>query len=97
MVCRAYLSLIENGIPGEIYNVCTGKPFSLISIINMLKKITGRSIVIGIHSELIRPNEILRLYGNPNKLLSCIGNLDQFSIEDTLKWMLNDELDAGFS
>lgn len=96
MVCGAYLSLIKNGVSGEIYNVCTGKPFSLLSIINMLKKITGRSMDIGIQSELIRPNEILRLYGNPSKLLSCIGTLDQFSIEDTLNWMLEDEIDAFF-
>jgi nucleoside-diphosphate-sugar epimerase len=97
MVCGAYLSLIENGVPGEIYNVCTGKPFSLISIINMLEQITGRSMDVGIQSELIRQNEILRLYGNPNKLLSCIGNLVQFSIMDTLNWMLEDEIDAIFS
>jgi len=96
MVCGAYLSLIKNGVPGEIYNVCTGKPFSLLSIINMLKKITGKSLDIATQSELIRPNEILRLYGNPSKLLSCIGTLDQFSIEDTLNWMLEDEIDDFF-
>ncbi|MCE2686750.1 MAG: GDP-mannose 4,6-dehydratase [Cryomorphaceae bacterium] len=93
MVCGAYLSLIEKGIPGEIYNICTGKPYSLNNILKILKAITGKSMDICINNELIRPNEIQRLYGNPLKLLSCTGNLNQFSIEETLNWMLGIDID----
>ena len=45
-------------------------------------------IKIVIVTELFRKNEILKIYGNNEKLELCIGNTRLFTINETLLWML---------
>ncbi|MEZ5701533.1 MAG: NAD-dependent epimerase/dehydratase family protein [Burkholderiaceae bacterium] len=40
MVCDAYLRLLDKGVAGETYNVCTGRPYSLSEVIDQLEKLT---------------------------------------------------------
>jgi len=40
-VCEAYLRLLQQGQPGQKYNVCSGRPVSLKSVIDALKKSAG--------------------------------------------------------
>lgn len=88
MVCSAYLKLLDKGHAGEIYNICTGKAFSLRHVMDILEKMTGHKINININPDLIRVNEIKSLFGNPEKLLTCTGHFNEFSLEETLTWML---------
>ena len=88
MVCSAYLELLDKGHPGEIYNICTGKAFSLRHVMDILENLTGHKINININPDLIRANEIKSLYGNPEKLFACTGQLNEITLEETLKWML---------
>lgn len=88
MVCTAYLNLLEKGVPGEIYNICTGKAFSLRHLMNLLENITDKKIEINIDSNLVRINEIQSLFGNPRKLIACTGQIEMYTLEETLKWML---------
>ncbi len=88
MVCTAYLNLLEKGVPGEIYNICTGKAFSLRHLMNLLENITGKKIEINIDSNLVRTNDIQSLFGSPRKLIACTGQIERYTLEETLKWML---------
>lgn len=87
-VCESYLRLLQLGQPGQIYNVCSGRPVSLKMAIDALKRITGHEIQIKVNPDFIRPNEVHRLCGNPAKLEACIGKLQHPSLEETLRWML---------
>jgi nucleoside-diphosphate-sugar epimerase len=87
-VCESYLRLLQLGQPGQIYNVCSGRPVSLKMAIDALKRITGHEIQIKVNPDFIRPNEVHRLCGSPAKLEACIGKLQHPSLEETLRWML---------
>jgi nucleoside-diphosphate-sugar epimerase len=91
MVCKAYLALLEYGVPGQVYNVCSGQPFALQHVIDNLEKLTGHSMAIKVSPAFVRANEVHHLCGSPSKLLACLGNLGgvkSYSLPDTLRWML---------
>lgn len=88
-VCEAYLRLLQQGQPGHTYNVCSGRPVSLKSVIDALKHITGHDLQTKINSAFVRANEVNRLCGNPAKLEACIGPLQHPPLEETLRWMLS--------
>jgi len=71
MVCKAYLALLEHGVPGQIYNVCSGQPFNLKHVINTLEKLSGHSMAIKVNPAFVRVNEVHRLCGSPEKLAAC--------------------------
>jgi nucleoside-diphosphate-sugar epimerase len=91
-VCEAYLRLLKNGQPGQIYNVCSGRPISLNFVIDTLKNITGHDLQIKINPDFIRANEVHSLCGNPSKLLACVGQLQYPSLEETMRWMLSESV-----
>lgn len=95
MVCDAYLSLLETGWPGEVYNVCTGQPYTLHHVISVLSEITGHVLNVHVNPAFVRANEVHRLCGNPNKLMSCTGLLPEYKLQDTLRWMIDNEVAAA--
>ena len=90
MVCEAYLGLLTHGKPGEAYNVCSGKPYTLQRVLATLQAITGHSLFVDVNPAFVRDNEVHRLYGSPDKLHATLGkNLHGFQLEETLRFMLN--------
>lgn len=88
MVCEAYLRLLNKGQRGQIYNVCSGHPYTLQHVINTLERITGHTMAVDVNPAFVRANEVHRLCGSPAKLLSVGGSLGEWGLEDTLRWML---------
>jgi GDP-6-deoxy-D-talose 4-dehydrogenase len=68
MVCNAYLQLLQYGEAGETYNICSGKPFALQYVIDLLTRITEHSIKVEVDPAFVRANEVLRLCGSPAKI-----------------------------
>lgn len=87
-VCEAYLQLLEKAKPGEVYNVCTGKPVTLKSVLALLSQITGHQLQVRVNPAFVRNNEIHRLCGSPAKLVGVVGEVTSPSLSDTLRWML---------
>jgi nucleoside-diphosphate-sugar epimerase len=87
-VCDAYLKLILAAVPGDVYNICSGTPVSLSSVIELLQSITHHEIDVRVNPEFVRPNEVHRLCGSPVKLENCIGSINKFRLDETLEWML---------
>jgi nucleoside-diphosphate-sugar epimerase len=88
MVCNAYLALLVHGVPGEVYNVCSGQPHTLQHLIRTLEGITGHTMVVDVNPTFVRANEVHRLCGSPAKLHAAVGPLGHWVLEDTLRWML---------
>lgn len=88
MVCDAYLALLAHGVPGDVYNVCSGKPYTLQHVIGLLTEITGHTMDVQMNPAFVRANEVHRLCGSPDKLLTCTGPMQVPTLEDTLRWML---------
>jgi GDP-6-deoxy-D-talose 4-dehydrogenase len=93
MVCDAYLQLLQHGEPGETYNVCSGRPYTLQFVLNELTRLTGRPIKVQVNPQFVRTNDLHRLYGSPAKLDSMLAaygiTLNRPALADTLQSMLD--------
>ncbi|MHB8784899.1 MAG: NAD-dependent epimerase/dehydratase family protein [Thauera sp.] len=92
MVCDAYLALLNHGQPGEVYNVCSGRPYALQLVIDTLADLSGHALEAKVNPAFVRANEVHRLCGNPGKLHTLCAQahvkLKQPSLSDMLAWML---------
>lgn len=88
MVCQSYLALLQAGVCGESYNVCSGRPYALRELIDVLRDLTNHDITVKVNPKFVRDNEVHRLCGDPGKLISVVGELPKFELRDTLAWML---------
>lgn len=84
MVTDAYLRLLDKGLTGEIYNVCSGKMYSLLDVIDVLTGLTGHSIEVRVNPAFVRANEVHRLCGDPSKLVFCIGQVSVINLAECL-------------
>jgi len=88
MVCKAYRALLERGVAGEVYNVCSGRPYSLEYVIGALAELSGHQLEVRVNPAFVRANEVHRLCGDPSKLIDTVGELPQIPLHATLHWML---------
>lgn len=93
-VAKVYLDLLEMGLVGEVYNIASGRTYSLGGVIEVLKVMTGKAIEIKVNPLFVRKNEIPILSGDPSKLESCIGRIQWRDLHNTLDWMLNNSINT---
>jgi len=84
-VVKAYYLLLEKGVAGELYNVCSGIGRSIKEIIDMLSKLLSIKINIEIDKEKIRPGDNKVIIGDSSKIHSLTGWQPQISIMDSLR------------
>lgn len=88
-IVRAYRLLIEKGVSGSIYNICSGNSISGTEILNELIKLSKINPKIIIDKDKMRPSDIPELYGSYKKLNNDTGWEPEISITNTLKDVLN--------
>ena len=87
-VVAAYLRLLETHTTASAYNICSGTATSLLSVIETLNGLASYKIKVSVNPDFVRSDEIKTLYGSPALLESAIGKYRQFSLTDTLAWIL---------
>ena len=95
MICAAYLSLLDFGVAGEIYNVSSGNAHSLQDVLNILIQITGHHPKIVINPDFVRSNEVRRMSGNPRKLNQLLEQHQVLLPKKDLSSTLQDMLSAA--
>ncbi len=88
MVTDAYLKLLDKAAAGEIYNICSGKTYTLYQVIDALTELTGHPINVVVNPAFVRANELHRLCGDASKLVRTIRAFDSIALKDMLRWML---------
>lgn len=83
-VVNAYRLLLEKGKKGEVYNICSGNGTSLTSIIKTLSEISGINITTHTDQSLIRPNDIAKIIGSNQKLVSDTSWNINYNLKQTL-------------
>jgi GDP-4-dehydro-6-deoxy-D-mannose reductase len=89
-VARGYRLLIERGTPGEVYNLGTGQPRSIRSILDGLLALTSVEPVVETDPALIRPLEAPVQYPDTSRLHAATGWVPQIPFEQTLHDVLED-------
>jgi GDP-4-dehydro-6-deoxy-D-mannose reductase len=86
----AYVALAERGTPGEIYNVCSGRPTKIEEVLRTLVNIAHVPVEIREDPKRMRPVDTPRSYGCNDKLRSATSWEPQHSLKDTLRDLYND-------
>lgn len=84
-ICECYYKLAISTFRSEIVNLCTGKTYSLKTIITLFNNLTNFSPIVSINQAFVRKNEILKLSGNPKKLNAMIDLECTYNIENLIK------------
>ncbi len=88
-VVRAYRLLLEKGNPGEVYNVCSGKAWSIGEILDILRGQAGRPIAVEADPARGRSEDVPTLVGSFAKLEAATGWRPGIPLERTLKDLLD--------
>lgn len=88
-VILAYDAILEKGVPGEVYNVCSGRGYSIQDIVDCLSRLTQIPIEIEQRSDLLRPIDNPILIGSYKKLHRETGWEPTHSIEQSLEKIYN--------
>jgi len=88
-IVRAYWVAATKATPGEVYNICTGKDYSMQEVLDMLLKMTDKKIKITQDPERMRPSDVQVLLGDCSKFMKETGWKPEISYEQTLKETLD--------
>ncbi len=89
-IANAFYLVMVGNTSGNIYNVCGGEPLKMRHYTNTLIKLSGLTDVEqDIDPKLWRPIDIQYQDGDPTKIMTELGWKPQYSIEDTLKDLLD--------
>jgi GDP-4-dehydro-6-deoxy-D-mannose reductase len=87
-IVRAYWLLLQRGLPGEVYNICSEKAYSVRQIVNMLAELGQVKIELYSRPELQRKNDIPLLLGSAGKLRRDTDWRPEIPLRQTLSDLL---------
>jgi GDP-4-dehydro-6-deoxy-D-mannose reductase len=92
-VIRAYYSILEKGVTGEVYNVCSGRGHSILDIVSTLSELTHIPVIVEQKQTLLRPIDNPVLIGSYDKLQYISGWKPECPLEKSLEKIHNYWLD----
>ena len=88
-VVRAYLLLVERGVPGEVYNVCSGIGQRVGDLARRVLAAVGADATVEVDPALVRKVEIPWLVGDPAKLHGTTGWTPTLTCDDIIADLIN--------
>lgn len=87
-VVAAYELLAGKGEPGEVYNICSGSPVKIQTILDILLSLTDEKIEVATDTARLRSKEAPVLYGDPGRL-KRLGWAPAYALEQGLSETLD--------
>jgi GDP-4-dehydro-6-deoxy-D-mannose reductase len=72
-VVAAYRLLLEQGAPGEVYNVCSGRDVAMSEVAAQLLSLAGADLTLETDPQLVRPVDVPVLRGDAGRLHAATG------------------------
>ncbi len=88
-VVRAYWLILEEGEPGEVYNIGSGVPHSIQELLDTLLSLSEVEIAVEQDPTRMRPSDVPISYCDYSKLWECTGWEPTISFEESLRDVLN--------
>jgi GDP-4-dehydro-6-deoxy-D-mannose reductase len=88
-VVRAYFLALEKGVPGEVYNIATGRGVKIKDLLERLLKIARIDIKIEVDPARLRPSDVELLVGSAEKFQKATGWKPEIPFDQTLEDLLN--------
>jgi GDP-4-dehydro-6-deoxy-D-mannose reductase len=88
-VVRAYRLLVERGVPGEAYNVCSGADVAIQDVADHLAASSSVPVTFALDPARLRPVEVQVIRGDNAKLRAATGWAPEIPLEKTLAEVLD--------
>ena len=85
-----YVQVIgQRGKAGEVYNLCSGRSYSINKILDILLSLAKKSIRVEVDAEKFRPLDNPQINGDCSRIETEFGLRPEFAMEKTLLDLLN--------
>lgn len=89
-VIHAYLLLLQKGVSGATYNVCSGKGVAMRDILNALIGLSTIKVEVRVDPSRLRPSDLPVLIGDPRRLRQATGFAPSGNLDGALADLLAD-------
>ncbi len=89
-VVKAYRLLLLQGMPGEVYNICSGQGVQLSEVVSEIARQTGMTVTCRTDPAFVRPKENRRVIGSYEKIEKYCGFAPQIPFSQTIADMIAD-------
>ena len=88
-IVRGYWALLDRGEPGEVYNLCSGRPWAIQQVLDfLLGESRSKGISVETDPARLRPSDVMVLDGDPSKIRNATGWAVEIPFEQTLRDLL---------
>jgi GDP-4-dehydro-6-deoxy-D-mannose reductase len=88
-IVKAYWLAAEKCDPGEVYNICSGEPRTIQSMLDTLLSFTDAKVEVKHDPSRMRPSDVPILKGDFSKFSKKTGWKPEIPFDQTLKDILN--------
>lgn len=85
---HGYWLALEAGEPGDVYNICSGKGYSIREVIEKLIATSGADVKVQVEPERLRPSDVPLLVGDRTKFTERTGWHPRIPFDQTLSDVL---------
>jgi GDP-4-dehydro-6-deoxy-D-mannose reductase len=96
-VVRGYHFILQKGVSGEVYNICSGNGIAITDLIDLFRQISGTNPEVSIDTSLLRPVENPNVVGSFRKLQNDTAWKPEIALKDSLTEMYNFWLENEFT
>jgi GDP-4-dehydro-6-deoxy-D-mannose reductase len=89
-ITRAYRLLLEKGVSGRTYNICSGRSISGHDILDEILRAAGNRPPVEQDATKMRPSDTPDIYGSHDKITADTGWQPQIDIATTIKDVVAD-------
>jgi GDP-4-dehydro-6-deoxy-D-mannose reductase len=86
---RAYRALAQRGVPGRVYNVCSGQAYAVRELLERLISMARVRLEVRPDPALFRPSDNPIVLGDPSRIMQETGWRPTIPIEHTLRDLLD--------
>ena len=85
-IVRGYWLLLERGEPGEVYNLCSGRSWTIREVLDfLLAHSSAKGIAVECDPARLRPSDVMILEGDSSKIRKAVGWEVEIPFQQTLK------------
>lgn len=84
-VINAYISIMSGEYWGQVFNICSGQPMQIKTVLELLLSNSNKKIDYFINPDLVRNTDVISVYGSYEKAYSAFGFSPVKPIELSLK------------
>jgi len=84
-IVRGYCDLLESGAPGEVYQLCSGRPVSIESILQTVFSFASKPVQVSVDQSQLRNHDAAEVWGDYSKAKVAVGWEPRHELTDTLR------------